>query len=114
MKLRMMAVSQFERACEYAKEVPQLDLALFGACSLWNICLPLLHSAETRQNLIGPLLMATRALATVRYQQDPEFLIGLYAALFDCYADRQRWDEIQRMLNEAFLAVPSQSQRLSA
>eukprot|EP00746_Dinoflagellata_sp_MGD_P126781 gnl/MRDRNA2_/MRDRNA2_61526_c0_seq1.p1 gnl/MRDRNA2_/MRDRNA2_61526_c0~~gnl/MRDRNA2_/MRDRNA2_61526_c0_seq1.p1 ORF type:complete len:2705 (-),score=625.35 gnl/MRDRNA2_/MRDRNA2_61526_c0_seq1:121-7452(-) len=110
-KLRYMSTAQFERCCEYAKEVGSAQLAIFGAKSLWNVALPLLHSAETRQNLIEPLLKATRALAAVKYQDDPDFFIGLYASLFDCYSDKNQWDKIQAMLNEAFPVIPSSFHR---
>lgn len=111
LKLRRMSVEQFERCCEYAAEVKDEDLAVFGAKNLWNAALPLLHSADTRQLLISPLQMATRALAAVRYSSDPVFSVNMYTARYDCYADRSRWDAVHEMLGEAFAVVPSQDQR---
>jgi lipopolysaccharide biosynthesis regulator YciM len=107
LKLRRMGVEQFERCCEYAIETNSTALAIFGAKSLWNVALPLLHSAETRRILVSPLTMATRALAKVKYQEDPYFFAGLYSSLFDCYSDVGQWDDIHAMLGEAFAAVPS-------
>lgn len=110
-KLRRMSVEQFERCCEYAAITSNLSLAAFGANSLWNVALPLMHSADTRQLLISPLLRATRALACVKYSEDPFFFVGLYRSLFECYSDTGRWDEIHEMLTEAFATVPPSHHR---
>jgi len=110
-KLRRMSVEQFERCCEYATTTMNTSLAAFGATNLWNVALPLMHSAETRQILIGPFTKATRALAAVKYQEDPFFFAGLYRALFDCYADTGQWDSIHEMLSEAFPVIPASCQR---
>jgi len=110
-KLRKMSVEQFERCCEYATITRNLSLAAFGANSLWNVAMPLMHSADTRQLLISPILRATRALACAKYSEDPFFFVGLYRSLFECYSDTGRWDEIHQMLNEAFAAIPTSHHR---
>merc|ERR1711920_302471 len=88
-----------------------MALAVSGATNLWNVAMPLMHSAETRQILIEPLHRATRALAAVRWQEDPQFFVSLYASLFDCYSDTGQWDKIHEMLNEAFPVIPPSCQR---
>eukprot|EP00445_Apocalathium_hangoei_P019284 CAMPEP_0203912188 /NCGR_PEP_ID=MMETSP0359-20131031/53276_1 /ASSEMBLY_ACC=CAM_ASM_000338 /TAXON_ID=268821 /ORGANISM="Scrippsiella Hangoei, Strain SHTV-5" /LENGTH=1376 /DNA_ID=CAMNT_0050838069 /DNA_START=64 /DNA_END=4190 /DNA_ORIENTATION=+ len=110
-KLRKMSVEQFERCCDYAVTTCNPSLAVNGASNMWNVSLPLMNSAETRQVLIQPLTKATRALAAVKYSEDPFFFAGLYRALFDCYSDASQWDKIHEMLNEAFQAIPANNQR---
>eukprot|EP00929_Paragymnodinium_shiwhaense_P112627 TRINITY_DN80895_c0_g1_i1.p1 TRINITY_DN80895_c0_g1~~TRINITY_DN80895_c0_g1_i1.p1 ORF type:complete len:2851 (+),score=920.78 TRINITY_DN80895_c0_g1_i1:84-8555(+) len=111
LKLRSMAVRQFERCCEYAWETKNPKLAIFGAQSLWNVGLPLLQSMQTRKLLIEPLQKATRALGAVKYKEDPFFFVGLYVALFDCHSDTDNWDAVHQMLNEAFPCMPSEGHR---
>lgn len=110
-KLRRMSVEQFERCCDCAISTSNNSLATFGAKNMWNVALPLMLSAETRQCLVQPLTKATRALAGIRYQGDPFFFAGLYKALFDCYSDAGEWDRIHEMLDEAFPAVPATCHR---
>eukprot|EP00927_Polykrikos_kofoidii_P036873 TRINITY_DN31092_c0_g2_i1.p1 TRINITY_DN31092_c0_g2~~TRINITY_DN31092_c0_g2_i1.p1 ORF type:complete len:2358 (+),score=467.67 TRINITY_DN31092_c0_g2_i1:1061-7075(+) len=110
-KLRTMSVEQFKLCCEYASRTKNDKLADFGARSLWNVALPLLHSGQTRQLLIEPLRTATRALGCVKNSDDPFFFVGLYQALFDCYSDGAQWEMIHEMLNEAFPVVPPEGAR---
>lgn len=110
-RLRCMSVEQFSRCCEHAVEIKDEELAVFGAKSLWNVALPLLHSVDTRQYLIKPLRMATRALTSVHYKSDPEFFVALFTARYECYSDLQDWDAVHEMLEEAFPVIPTVHQR---
>eukprot|EP00397_Hematodinium_sp_SG-2012_P067916 GEMP01107599.1.p1 GENE.GEMP01107599.1~~GEMP01107599.1.p1 ORF type:complete len:170 (+),score=37.33 GEMP01107599.1:132-641(+) len=88
LKLRKLAMDHFRRACEYATRVPKnAKLIGFATKAMWNTALPPLQSVASRKMVVAPFLAGVKAIETSKFIEDPEFCIGFYTALFNCYSD---------------------------
>lgn len=81
-------------------------LTLESTKSMWNALLPLLDAPNNRKLLIRPLSQIHGYLKQVRENNDPDFLVLLYSALFTCIAEQKEWKLGERIVEEAFQYFP--------
>lgn len=82
-----MSVSHFVESCNIGSKANIGYLVLESAKLMWNALLPLLDAPNNRKLLIKPLSLVHQHLKQVDENNDPDFLVLLYSALFTCIGE---------------------------
>ena len=73
---------------------------------MWNALLPLLDAPYNRKKLIKPMVAIHKHLKECHENNDPDFLVLVYSALFTCIAEEREWVIGEKVVEEAFVYMP--------
>ena len=107
-----MAVSHFVESCNISAKAGIGYLVLESAKLMWNALLPLLDSPNNRKLLVKPLTSVHGHLKTAHENNDADFLVLLYSALFTCIAEQKEWKLGETIVEEAFTYMPQTHQKV--
>jgi len=105
-KLLHTAVGRYVESCVIGTKAGIGYLALESAKAMWNALVPLLDAPNNRKLLIKPLVTVHQCLKSTRQNDDPDFLVLVYSALFTCLAEQKDWKLGETVVEEAFLYLP--------
>lgn len=106
------AVGRYVESCVIGTKAGIGYLALESAKAMWNALVPLLDAPNNRKLLIKPLISVHSCLKSTRQNDDPDFLVLVYSALFTCLAEQKDWKSGETVVEEAFLYMPMTHQKV--
>jgi hypothetical protein len=79
---------------------------------MWNALLGLLDAPNNRKLLIKPLCEVHQHLKAVHENNDADFLVLVYSALFQCIQESKDWKLGEKITEEAFMYMPQTHQKV--